>query len=107
MAACKLAGASGAPTRASFSGEGPAVRSFSTGDLDLAYTGAGYDKAVGLGPTDPTQQRPTGRIPIALNAAVLGVGGGSVQPTVTRAVPDDPDARRRRGRDVRRAARRG
>src|SRR5262249_6780665 len=40
--ACRQPGATGAPTRASFIGEGEAVQSFVTGDLDLAYTAAGY-----------------------------------------------------------------
>ena len=37
----------GAPTSVSFPGEGPAVTSFVDGQLDLVYTGSGYDASVG------------------------------------------------------------
>jgi hypothetical protein len=69
-AACKLPGAIGAPSRASFPGEGAALQSFASGQLDLAYTAAGYDDGVGLAKSLPAR-RAAVAIPVALNAAVL------------------------------------
>jgi len=78
---CTRPGRSGAASRATFVGEGNAVTCFSSGDLDLAYTAGGYDPAMGLlPPSDSSQQcrgnRPAVAVPIAVNAAVLGVAGG-------------------------------
>jgi hypothetical protein len=76
-----------APTRASFLGEGTAVAQFSTGALDVAYTAGGYDKDMAKGSADNSglvrpdaKQRPSVAVPIALNATVLGVGGGVQTP---------------------------
>ena len=76
---CKLPGASGAPTRASFTGEGDAIASFDTGDLDLAYTAVGNNPAVGIAGTGAAG-RAAVATPLALNAAVIAVGGGKVTP---------------------------
>jgi hypothetical protein len=46
---CGQPGSTGAPTRATFGGEGLAVRDFASGNVDLAYTAAGYDNAVASG----------------------------------------------------------
>jgi hypothetical protein len=80
LGACQRPGASGAPTSAVFTGEGSAVQSFASGDLDLAYTGAAYDPSVGL--VDPSASRRSAvAVPVALNAAVIAVGGGRIAPT--------------------------
>jgi sortase A len=86
QAYCKTPGAAGAPTTTSFPGEGPAVQSFAAGTLDLAYTAAGYDAGVGLLPAG-TAQRNAVAVPIALNAAVVGVGGGFIQPLTHEKAP--------------------
>jgi sortase A len=83
--ACTKPGFSGAPTRGVFSGEGLAMTGFTSGDVDLAYTAAGYDSAIGLGPTDPSTQRDAVATPVALNAAVIAVGGGYRQDTGDKA----------------------
>jgi sortase A len=84
QAACSMQGASGAPTRFSPTGEGSAVDGFATGDLDLAYTGAGYNAAVGLLPAD-APKRAAVAVPVALDAAVIAVGGGSITPSGDKA----------------------
>jgi hypothetical protein len=71
---CKQPGQKGAATKASFIGEGPAVQQFDAGGLDLAYTAAGPDPAVGLDPSGT--KRPFVAVPIALGAEVVGVGNG-------------------------------
>lgn len=81
LAACKREGAvKGAPSRTSFVGEGPGVDGFAKGIYDFAYTGAGYNEDVDLLkplPDTPRQEeRPAVAVPIALNAAVIAVGGG-------------------------------
>jgi hypothetical protein len=78
---CGQPGAHGAPTRASFIGEGNAVQQVSTGAADLAYTSGGYDPAMGFAPAINDTLPDGGRravvaIPVAINAAVLSVGGG-------------------------------
>ncbi len=75
-AACRKPGATGAPTKAVFGGEGDALSAFSAGFLDLAYTGVGYNDATGLAPGPADTRRPAVTAPIALNAAVLAVSGG-------------------------------
>jgi hypothetical protein len=75
LAACALPGAHGAPGRATFAGEGDGVVGFANSRYDLAYTAGGYDPAIKfLGSTDP--HRAAVAVPIALNAAVIGVAGG-------------------------------
>jgi hypothetical protein len=76
---CKKPGRSGAAGRASFQGEGAALTSYSSGSLDMAYTSAGYSSTVGLVSKDTTP-RPSVPVPIAVNATVLAVGGGTVNP---------------------------
>jgi hypothetical protein len=88
LAACKRPGVHGAPTLANFGGEGNALSQFTAGSLDLAYTAGGYDKdmatgsdaqAPGSGLTTPdVTPRPSVAVPLALNAAVIGVGGGHI-----------------------------
>jgi hypothetical protein len=75
---CKQPGQTGAATEASFVGEGQAVQQFASGLLDIAYTSAGYDKAVGLVPdgTVAGGPRPAVAVPIGIGAEVLGVGNG-------------------------------
>ncbi len=82
---CAANGANGAPTRASFVGEGTAVTQYSNGALDLAYTAGGYNKDMATGSTpqsglitSDTPHRPSVAIPVALDAAVLGVAGGQI-----------------------------
>jgi hypothetical protein len=75
IAECQLPGRHGAASRASFVGEGPAMTAYSNNALDIAYTAAGYDKDVGFTTPDVTQ-RPSVAVPVALNAAVMAVGGG-------------------------------
>jgi len=70
---------SGAPTRASFTDERAAVTSFAQGDLDIAYTAAGYDAKVGLPSVPAASRRAAVAIPIALNASVIAAGGGQHQ----------------------------
>jgi len=81
IGACAQPGAHGAPSRASFVGEGNAVQQLASGALDLAYTAGGYDEAMGLSPPlDPSApnggRRAVVAVPVAVNAAVLAVGGG-------------------------------
>ncbi len=79
-----------APTRAAFPGEGEGLvgvgglAGFTTTDpdddsyaYDLVYTGSGYnDAAKLLGNLDASKRRAAVAIPVAINAAVLAVGGG-------------------------------
>jgi hypothetical protein len=74
---CRKAGRTGAAGRASFQGEGAALTSYSSGSLDLAYTSAGYNANVGLTTSDVTL-RPSVAVPLAINATVLALGGGTV-----------------------------
>ncbi|MEJ5256041.1 hypothetical protein [Rhabdothermincola sp.] len=75
-ATCNTQGISGAWTRMSFGDEGGAVGRFARGEIDLAYTGVGYDPGAGFaGASTPRQ---TVAIPIGLNAAVLTVGNGYI-----------------------------
>ncbi len=78
------------PTRAAFPGEGEALvgvgglTGFTTTDpddrsyaYDLVYTASGYnDAAKLLGNLEPSKRRGAVAIPVAVNAAVLAVGGG-------------------------------
>lgn len=77
---CGRSGRSGAATRASFVGEGDAVDSFRAGSIDLAYSSGGFDTAMGLAsppdPSQPTADRASVAVPLAVNAAVIGVAGG-------------------------------
>jgi sortase A len=68
----------GAPTGISYTGEGEGVSSFARGDVDLSYSALGYDSKVGLA-ASVSSPRAAVPIPIAVGAAVLGVGGGSTQ----------------------------
>jgi sortase A len=79
VASCKQPGAVGAATRGNFGGEGDAVKLFAGGQVDLAYTSAGYNADVGLLPAD-VPHRNAVATPLALNAAVIAVGGGFVSP---------------------------
>ena len=74
---CKEPGAAGAPTRASFTGEGDAVKSFANGELDLAYTAVGDNPDVAIAGSG-APSRAAVATPLALNAAVIAVGGGKV-----------------------------
>jgi LPXTG-site transpeptidase (sortase) family protein len=69
----------GAASRTAFTGEGAAVSSFAQGDVDLAYTGAGYDSTVALTAIAPDQRRKAVAVPVALNASVIAAGGGQHQ----------------------------
>ena len=72
---CGLPGSAGAPTRAAFSGEDLALKGLDSGDLDLAYSGAGYGSSAKL--VDPALgTRATVAIPVAVNASVVATGGG-------------------------------
>jgi sortase A len=81
---CQRPGAAGAPSRAAFLGEGAAVQAFAGGQLDLAYTAAGYDAAVGLA-AGVNERRAAVATPVALNAAVIAVGGGYITPSGAKA----------------------
>ena len=74
VAACKRPGAGGAPTGATFTGEGGGVDALATEGTDIAYTGAGYNPEVKLSEAD--EKRPAVATPIALNATVLAVANG-------------------------------
>jgi hypothetical protein len=80
----------GAPTRASFTGEADAVSSFAEGLTDIAYTGLGYgdgtDLVEGIA-ADKVTRRAEVMVPIALNAAVIAVGNGRPDPSTNRKVP--------------------
>jgi hypothetical protein len=81
IADCKLPGRTGATSRTSFVGEGEAVDQFALGSLDFAYTAGGYDDAMALSEAiDPAApdggRRKAVAVPVAVNAAVIGVGGG-------------------------------
>ena len=82
---CGSAGAQvGAISSQSFVGEGEAMDGFSRGDVDIAYTALGYDSATGFGRgnrSEPLTQRNSVAVPIALNAAVIGVGNGQQGPS--------------------------
>ncbi len=80
--ACATHASRGAPSRASFIGEGQAVQQFGRGSLDLAYTAGGYGGAMDLAHDVPAADRRAAiAVPLALNAAVVGVGGGIKPPT--------------------------
>ncbi|MEI8001787.1 MAG: class E sortase [Actinomycetes bacterium] len=64
-----------APTTNAFTGEGSAVNGFLGQGVDVAYGSAGLDPANGM-ITPGTGTRNTVAVPIALDAAVLAVGGG-------------------------------
>jgi sortase A len=81
---CSAEGATGAPTTGSFPSEGEALENYSKGALDLAYTAAGYNEDVGLH-TTTTTPRESVATPLALNAAVIAVGGGTTQLTGDKA----------------------
>lgn len=81
LGACAQPGAKGAPGKAVFLGEGQALEQFALSNLDLVYSAGGYDKDMAM--IDPTIVpsdgiRPHVAIPVALNAAVLAVGGGYI-----------------------------
>jgi sortase A len=78
LAHCKLPGATGAATRASLNGEGQAVKDFESGDTDLAYTSAGDNPTLNLSGTGTSGGRSAVATPVALNAAVVAVGGGFI-----------------------------
>jgi hypothetical protein len=84
FAACEVPGATGAPTRMSFPGEGTALSSFAAGTADLAYGAAGYATP---GFEQPVE-RPAVRVPVALNAVVLALGGGHLEGTVKVPYPE-------------------
>jgi len=65
----------GAPSTTAFPSEGSAVNAFGTGDADLTYGSLGVDPTTGMLASD-TPPRDAVAVPIALNAAVLAVGGG-------------------------------
>ena len=72
----------GAPTLISFSdplGESGDVTQFARGELDVAYTTAGYDDQVGLTTVPASKRRTAVAIPLALNASVVAAGGGQHQ----------------------------
>ena len=73
---CKLPGRSGSATRVSFVGEGAGLTGFASGSLDMAYSAGGYDPQMGLVPSDPPP-RAAINVPVALNAVVFAVGGGT------------------------------
>ncbi len=79
---CRAPGAQrGAISSTSFAGEGPAMDSFSRGDVDLAFSAVGYDRAVGLGlgpRSEPLTPRASVAVPIGINAAVVAVGNGQL-----------------------------
>jgi sortase A len=77
---CTRPGAAGSASRAAFVGEGTAVTSFAGGNLDLVYTAAGYNADVGLA-ADAPSKRAAVATPVALNAAVVAVGGGYLTST--------------------------
>lgn len=79
---CGGADRAGAAGRAAFQGEGTALSSYNEGTFDLAYSGAGYDSRVGLleAEGEPPPERPSVAVPLALNATVLAVGGGMLDP---------------------------
>jgi len=81
---CKRPGAQlGAATAQSFAGEGAAMDSFSRKEIDLVYSGVGYDPRAELGlgrEDDPLEARESVAIPVALNAAVLAIGNGKAGP---------------------------
>lgn len=80
LAQCHSPGAqTGAVSSSSFAGEGSAMDMFSRSDVDLVYSGVGYDQTVGLGRgnlSEPLTPRDSVNIPIAVNATVLAVGNG-------------------------------
>jgi sortase A len=82
--ACQKPGAAGAISRALFPGEGTAVQSFAGGNLDLVYTAAGYNPTVGLAAGVPSERNAVAT-PVALNAAVVAVGGGYITPSGAKA----------------------
>jgi hypothetical protein len=77
VADCKRAGQHGGATRMSFVGEGPALDMYASGGLDIAYTAGGYEPALGLSSATAPDggRRPSVAIPIAVNAASVGVAG--------------------------------
>jgi hypothetical protein len=83
--ACKRPGQVGALTQGIFSGEGDALTAYSTGNLDLTYTAAGYDGNVGL-VSDGVPKRASIAVPVAINASVMGVAGGTID-TNSKTVP--------------------
>jgi hypothetical protein len=93
---CKRPGAQvGAATAQSFAGEGAAMDSFSRKELDLVYSGLGYDPKARLGlgmASDPLVARGSVAIPIALDAAVLAIGNGKAGPNGNK-VPYSNDIR--------------
>ena len=86
---CKQEGRHGGTSRLVPTGEGPAVSSFANGSLDMVYTAAGYGDEVGL--LDETVEHPRQAIavPVAINAAVLGVFGGRRNETGVKVPYDD------------------
>ncbi len=64
-----------APTTNAFTGEGAAVTGYLGQGVDLAYGSAGLDPANGM-VVNGTGTRATVAVPVAVNAAVLAVGGG-------------------------------
>lgn len=81
LAACKQGQVVGAPSRATFVGEGTAVRGFADGSYDLAYTAAGLDPTVGLVDGEGAGvSRPSVAVPVGLNATVLAIGNGRPGP---------------------------
>lgn len=82
ICAAKASPEPGAPSRATFAGEGLGVSGFDDRSLDLAYTAVGYDDAVNflpqVDPANPTPRRGNVMVPTALNAVVLAVGNGTI-----------------------------
>lgn len=73
---CNSDGTTGAWTRMSFGDEGAAVSRFARGELDLVYTGVGYDPGAGF--VDGITPRKTVAIPVGITAAVLTVANGYI-----------------------------
>lgn len=67
----------GAPTRASFTGEGPGLDSFAAGTADVALSAIGHRP--GVAGFDPPEPRAASPVPVAVNAVVIGVAGGELQ----------------------------
>ena len=82
---CTGPDSTGAPTTGSFPSEGEALEAYSKGTLDVSYTASGYDGDAALLPSTVTERRASVATPVALNAAVIAVGGGITQLTGDKA----------------------
>ena len=86
LAQCHLPGHSGAASTMSFGAESDAVQRFASGQLDMAYSAAGYDPDVGLVPAAsvPGVPRAAVAVPVGLGAETVGVGNGYGAPDGTK-----------------------